>query len=241
MSKPVSSNPEAAASAEFPEEALERFMSEERLSRLDSVLAARTSNLTIVLDDVRNQRNISAVMRSADAFGVRTIHLIGSDFEYSRGVSLGTEQWIDFVRHDSPEAARDALLAEKFSLVVTAPENDPRIPKDSKARSLPVYELPFSERLALVFGNERGGINDALFRSAAYYAYIPMLGFVESLNISVACAITLYSSMIEVRSGTRQVTTLDETESRELRAKWLKRGVQHADAILREISKRGEE
>src|SRR5882757_1229518 len=93
--------PSASSDAEL----LEQFLLPGRVARIDQVLAARTDMLTIVLDGVHNHHNVSAVIRSADAFGIRSIHLIGSQFEYSRGVTLGTERWMDVRKHASVKNA----------------------------------------------------------------------------------------------------------------------------------------
>ena len=229
------SRPTVPADAEL----LEQFLLPGRVARIDQVVAARTDMLTVVLDGVHNHHNVSAVIRSADAFGVRSIHLIGSQFEFSRGVTLGTERWMNLRRHTSVGDALAALQADGFTLVVTAPEDDKRSAATG-AVSLPIYRLPFEQKLAMVFGNEHRGVSPELFDAAKYHAFIPMVGFVESLNISVACAIALFCSMVAVSDG-RRVKTIDAEAQQKLREEWLRTGVRHSDAILREINRRNEQ
>lgn len=223
------------------EKTLEEFMFPERLARLDSVLAQRTSSLTVVLDGVHNYHNISAVIRSADAFGLRTVHLIGKEFEFSKGITLGTEQWMDIQVHESASAALERLHSEGFRLVVTAPEDDLRGEQVPSVQSVPVYNLPFHEKLAVVFGNEKRGVSPELFSAASIHAFIPMVGFVESLNISVACAITLFASMTSGATAERKVQPLSSQERQALRATWLRQGLRNGHAILKEIGRRAEQ
>lgn len=220
------------------ERALEQFMQTERIERFDRVLHQRTKSLTVVLDGVHNHHNISAVIRSADAFGLSSIHLIGEGFSYSKGVTLGTERWLEIVHHPDGETATSRLKEAGYTLVVTAPEDTPR---KTSVQSMPVHALPFERPLAVIFGNERRGVSEALFNAAEIHAFIPMVGFVESLNISVACAITLYSSMISSPERTRQVPLLSAEERESLRAEWLVTGMKKSTLILREIERREEE
>jgi len=212
---------------------LKQFVLDERAARLDSVLVQRSRSLTIVLDRVQNYHNISAVIRSADAFGIADIHLVGEVFEYSRRIALGTERWVELVPHRTPEEALTALRAAGYSLVVLQPEN--HAAQKNLPPSIPVTALPFEQRLALTFGNERDGVSPVLAEAAEIHAFIPMKGFVESLNISVACAICLFCSTISGAHPEQRTTPLSADEQQQLRGRWLKQSVPHAEAILREV------
>lgn len=215
---------------------LSQFILPERLERLEEVLEQRTKSLTVVLDRIRNHHNISAVIRSADAFGLSRVHLIGDSFNFSSGISLGTERWMDLQPHASPLEAIQHLKKEGFKLVVLQPE-DFEVAEGTPA-PMPVSSLPFDEKLALVFGNEKHGVGPEFIESADYYGFIPMCGFVESLNISVACAITLFSSTLPKCKPERQPQLLNEAEKAELRESWLKKDVKNSDIILKEIEMR---
>ena len=225
---------------------LERFVVPQRLQRLESVLSARTNSLTVVLENVRNPHNISAVLRSADAFGINTIHLLGSqsdaEFEYSSGISLGTERWMQLQHHDGADSAIDSLLLQGYEIVVLQPENDTRCLNQNSVKlpvtQLPVTQLPFEKPLALVFGNEHSGVSKQFVERAKYHAFIPMFGFVESFNISVACAITLFCSTISPSTPQRRCQPLADSERENLRAKWLQQSVRGADIILRDVDDR---
>ncbi|MCB0322590.1 MAG: RNA methyltransferase [Bdellovibrionales bacterium] len=215
---------------------LEQFLLPERLERLESVLAARSDTLTVVLDRIRNAHNVSAILRSADAFGLTEVHLVGDTFQHSRGISMGTERWMRLRGHQSPDAAIAALQADGFRIAVLRPEQQ----SETGPKPLPVTALPFQEKLALVFGNELRGVDDRFTDAADIHAFIPMRGFVESLNVSVACAICLFCSTIAPTSPARRTPTLSEDKRRLLRDDWLRAGVRHADVILTELKARQE-
>ncbi len=215
---------------------LERFVVPNRLDRIEQVLDQRTKHLTVVLDNVKNYHNVSAVLRSADAFGVAEVQLVGDAFEVSRGISLGTERWMQLRQHEQAKNAVQWLKEEGFAITILQPEDHQRT--SEKVPSLSVTELPFEKKLALVFGNEHSGVQKEFQDAADYHAFIPMCGFVESFNISVACAITLFCSSIGATKPERRCSPLDEGERDQLRANWLKASVRNSDAILREIEAR---
>lgn len=226
----------SSASSTDADQLLEQFLEPRRLERLERVLADRTQSLTVVLDRVHNYHNISAVIRSADAFGVAELHLIGEGFEYSRGITLGTERWMQLKRHTTAEDALAALRVLDYSLVILQPE-DHQYSKDLPP-SVPVTALPFEKRLALIFGNERDGVAPVLAKAADIHAYIPMKGFVESLNISVACAICLFCSSIAPTNPQKRTSPLTPEQQQELRSMWLRKGIKRSDLILREVAAR---
>lgn len=206
---------------------LEDFVLDRRLERIEQVLEKRSSQLTIVLDEVRNEHNISAVIRSADAFGITEVHLIGKDLRLSPGISLGAERWVETKLYDSATSLVEYLEQRSFTLTLVEPE-------DKQQNSLPVFELPFEKKLALVFGNEHRGVSPELAARATLKTHIPMRGFVESLNISVAAAICLYSSTLPPR----KLPPLGEVEREMLRKSWLKKSIRESDAIEAELKKR---
>ncbi len=217
---------------------LSQFLQPERLSRLESVLDARTTALTVVLDHVKNGHNVSAVLRSADAFGVTRVHLVGDRFEFSSSISQGTERWMQLTKHDSAESAIKELHSQGFKIVVLQPQEHSE--REGKL-ALAVSELPFEQKLALVFGNEGLGVQKAFLDAADIYAYIPMYGFVESLNISVACAICLFSATIASSAPGLRGARISGEERETLKDAWLKNSVRNCDIILREMETRESE
>jgi tRNA (guanosine-2'-O-)-methyltransferase len=164
------------------QEVLEPLSSPARRERLRSVLADRLDSITVLLDAPHDPHNGSALMRSCDAFGVQTLHAIPrvEPFLASRTVSKGTERWVEIHEHRSAGAAIAHFRAAGVELVATHPEGE-----------LLPEELPHIPRLALVLGNEHEGIGEELLAAASRRVRVPMRGFVESLNLSVAAGILL--------------------------------------------------
>jgi len=196
---------------------LEPMVVEPRRARLLSVIEERVASVTVLMDAPHDPHNGAAVLRSADAFGVGTVHVVPrrESFLISTSVAKGTERWVDTIEHATPEAAITTLVDAGFELVATHPKGD-CLPGDLAA-------LP---KLALVFGNEHDGISETLTRAATRAVRIPMRGFVESLNVSVSAAILL-AAATNGRPG-----DLDPETKRLFYARGLYRTVARAGEIL---------
>ena len=156
----------------------------ERLARMRAVLGRRQPDLRVVVEHIRDPHNASAILRTCDALGVHTVHLLYSDQpspEISRAVSSSSHQWLDIRRHSDPRELADALHAEGIPLLVTRRADDAR----------PLVEVDFTGPAAVVFGNEHRGVSDAVAEVADGALWIPMVGMVESFNVSVSAAIVL--------------------------------------------------
>jgi tRNA (guanosine-2'-O-)-methyltransferase len=196
---------------------LEPLVVEPRRARILEVVDGRVGSVTVLMDAPHDPHNGAAVLRSADAFGVQTVHVVPrlEPFLVAGGVAKGTERWVDVELHESPERAVEALECAGFELVATHPKGE-LVPEDLGA-------LP---RLALVLGNEHDGISERLAGAARRSVRIPMRGFVESLNMSVSAAILL-AAATRTRSG-----DLGNRERRRLYARGLYRTVSRAAEIL---------
>ena len=208
---------------------LEDFVLDRRLERIDSVLCQRSSHLTVVLDHVHNEHNISAVIRSADAFGITSVHLVGETVRLSPGISLGAERWVEVQCHKNTSSLLDAL--DGFDLTLVEPAG-------KYSESIPIYELSYERPLALVFGNEHRGVSPELVEIAKTRIHIPMKGFVESLNISVAAAICLFWASVPNSTGEQRLPLLSEGKAATLRENWIKNSIREAEAVERELNKR---
>ena len=198
-------------------EALSRVVTPERLRRLEEVVNARTDEVAVVLDRIADPHNSSAVLRSAEAFGVQQVHAIIGDYGFraSHGVSKGTQRWLDVTRYESAEACAARLKGEGRAIYVAA--------MDGEATPETLCRVP---RLAVVFGNEHRGVSSEMRALADGAFSIPMRGFVESLNVSVAAAITLQAITREGRPR------LEPVRRRELLARFLMNSVKNADEII---------
>lgn len=184
---------------------LEELVREERRARLQAVIDGRLDSVTVVMDAPHDPHNGAAVMRSCDAFGVYTVHVVerSEPFSASNAVAKGAERWVDVVGHEHvPDAV--SALRDDYHLVGTHPQGQ-LLPQD-------LSSIP---RLALVMGNEHDGICDELDAACDDRVRVPMRGFVESLNVSVSAAILLAYST-EGRPG-----DLPELEKRRLYARGL--------------------
>mgnify|MGYP001795284197 CR=1 FL=1 len=190
-----------------------------RWARMQAVAASRSYAVQPVLEAFHDPHNASAVLRSCDAFGIQRVHVVPGEEEFlaARKVSRGTDRWLELVAHEGIAPCLDGLKAQGFEIYVASMEGD-----------VHPAELATVPKVAVVFGNERRGPSPtARALSDGTYA-VPMRGFVESLNVSVAAAITLQAVM-HGRPG-----DLTETERRALEARYLMTTLASAEAILRE-------
>jgi len=192
---------------------------ERRQQRLRSVLSRRQPDLVVVLENVFDAHNASAVLRSCDAVGVLEVHLVYDIEEppesvFARTTSSGTAKWIDIHRHESIEDCYAALRAKELTILVTALRTD----------SQRLYDSDLASPVALIFGNEQRGASEEAVALADGTIYIPMLGVVESLNISVACAVTLYEALRQRQdAGLYDTPRLSDDELESRLGAWLRR------------------
>jgi tRNA (guanosine-2'-O-)-methyltransferase len=203
--------------AEVVIEALSEVVTSKRLQRIQDVARTRTDNLLLVLDRVADPHNSSAVLRSADAFGVQRVHVIVGEqgFRASRGVSKGTHRWLDVVRSETADACARRLRDEGYAIFVAAMGGETHL-----------EDLHMAPRLAVVFGNEHRGVSPEMRDLADGTFSIPMCGFVESLNISVAAAITMQTLAGDGRAR------LPDARRRELEARFLMNSVRNANQVI---------
>lgn len=166
-------------------ETLEPLALDDRRARMWSVIRRRIGSVTVLMDAPHDPHNAAAVLRSCDGLGIPRVHVVprAEEFEVGRTVAKGAERWIEVVRHPTPEQALTALHAQGYTTVATHPEGN----LDPEA----LAQLP---RVAIILGNEHDGLRDALHAGAKESVRIPMQGFVESFNVSVAAAVLLYAA-----------------------------------------------
>lgn len=192
---------------------------ERRLARIDQVLARRQPDLTVVLENVHDPHNVSAVLRSCDAVGVLTVHTVYTVEEapttaFARTTSASAAKWIEVEQHGSIAACYEALRGQGLAIVATT----------VAPGSVDLYEHDVTVPTALVFGNEMRGISEEATAGADRLLAIPMVGMVQSLNISVACAVVLYEALRQRRArGLYEESRLSSSQLAELRSDWRSR------------------
>ena len=189
------------------------FLLPERKERIDRAVANRTRTLTVVMEAFCDPQNVNAVLRTCEAFGVQEVHVVEGPmkpYDRNRKISQNADKWLDVTRWRSTGECLRALRGRGFSVYAT------HLGPGSRALS----ELSFAAKVALVFGNESRGVSgEALALADASYA-IPMRGFVQSLNVSVAAAVSL-AHAVERRERERgRHGDLDEAEAEALRQRF---------------------
>jgi tRNA (guanosine-2'-O-)-methyltransferase len=195
----------------------ERWLAEllrpERLERLRDVLSRRTRYLTVVLEAVDDGHNQAAVLRSAEAFGVQDVTVIEGNkpFAPSKGVTQGSHKWLTLHRQPDIGTAVRTLHAAGYQVYATYLGEG----------AVPIDDVDLSRPTAILFGNEHSGISEEAVRLADGMFYIPMAGFVQSFNISVAAAITLHVLTRRARAIAGDRYLLSPAEKRALFLQWV--------------------
>lgn len=163
-------------------------MTPERRDKLVGVLNKRQDNLTVVLENVFDPHNVSAVMRTCDAVGIQDIYIlntrIGPHKKWGFKSSSSANKWLTTFQFTNTEECF-AALRKKYPTILTT---------HLAANSVSVYDVDFTQRMALVFGNEHSGVSEEAIALSDGNFIIPQIGIIRSLNISVACAVTIYEA-----------------------------------------------
>ena len=209
-------------------EYLEGFLSEARKARFDEVLEQRTRYLTVAMEDVFQLHNTSAVLRSCEVFGLQDLHLIEKQTgrRPDRKIALGAERWVDLYRYGSTLDCLKTLKSKGYHLVATTPD----------LNACPLDDFILDAPTALLFGTEKDGLSKDAMRASDSLLRIPMFGFTESLNISVAAAIILYALTGQMhKSGLSWRLTREEAYA--IRLAWAKKSVKSFPGILSRYKK----
>lgn len=209
---------------------MEPYLTPERQARIRSAVELRTCNVVPVLENIYDRGNVSAVLRSAEAMGYQCAHVIeiGEKFKSANRVTQGADKWLDVKRWKSTVECTRELKAKGFQILATHLDE----------RAKPIGEMDFSKPTAIVFGNEKDGISQEMIAEADQTIIIPMHGFVQSFNISVAAAIGLYHIYMERMRVLGHHGDLSEEEKEILRAEFSLRSSKNPEKLLEEILSR---
>ncbi|CAL66070.1 TrmH family RNA methyltransferase [Christiangramia forsetii] len=202
---------------------LQSFLTPRRKALFEKVLAQRTDHLTVVAQDVYQLHNTSAVVRSCDVFGIQNIHVIEEKIprRIDKEIAMGAQKWVDINRYTSTTTCLKNLKKKGYRIVATSPHDDSQLLED----------FDISTPAALFFGTEKDGLSEEVMREADATVKIPMVGFTESLNISVSAAIILQSLTTKLRkSGVEW--QFSEEEKNLIRMNWTKKTVKNSEEII---------
>lgn len=211
------------------------FVSEHKRALFAEIIALRTLKITVVLEDIYQSHNAAAVLRSCDCFGIQNVHIIENRNEWKPhpDIEQGSSKWLSLFRYSGEEnntaPCLQRLKKKGYAIASTTPH----------AR-MSIDELPVDKPVALVMGNEKEGISDKVKEHSDYLVKIPMYGFTESFNISVATAISLHA--VRVKFEREKVPlSMSEDEKTKVLLEWCKTTVKHSDRIAEEFLRRSQE
>lgn len=204
-------------------EVLSPFVTPERQKRIDEVLSTKTRDVVLVLEDIYDEHNASAVLRTAESFGVLEVHSVERTcgFKVDAQTSMGAHKWIELIKHKSTDMPYRVLSERGYAIYASSIRGD----------ALDLEDVPIDRPIALVFGNEHEGLSPEAQEAANGRFRVPMHGFVESLNVSVATAISMYDVLARKRKSGRPMA-LEPLDRLRLKAAWFARSVRASKLIL---------
>jgi len=209
-------------------EHLSGFITERRLQLFNTLLNLRTRYITVVLEDIYQAHNASAVLRSCECFGVQDVHIIENHNPYkiSPDVALGANKWLSLYRYNHPADntlnALHALKAKGYRIIATTPHKNDCFLED----------FDYTKgKFALLFGSELNGLSSTAISLADEFIKIPMAGFTESLNISVTAALCIHHLTGKIRTVKTIPWRLTPDEQQDIKLCWLKNSIRKSDLL----------
>jgi tRNA (guanosine-2'-O-)-methyltransferase len=207
---------------------LKQFVTDNKQQLIQKIIQHRTRHLTVVLEDLYQPHNASAVIRSCECFGVQDLHVIENTnrFKINKGVVLGSAKWVTLHRYkhvqNNTRLCLEQLKKQGYKIVATT----------LRPGSKPLQDLSLSQKTAICFGSEERGLSDDAHELADERVYIPMLGFTQSFNVSVSAAICL--ALLTDKLHRSDIDwALNEDERTDLTIEWLKKSSTNADKLMK--------
>jgi tRNA/rRNA methyltransferase len=203
---------------------LQNFITEERKQRFLEIISQRTNHFTVAMEDVFQMHNTSAVVRTCEVFGVQQAHSIEGRYgkRLDEKIAMGAQKWVDVFRYDDTQKCIDILREKGYQIVATTPHKDAYLLND----------FDISKKSAFFFGTEKEGLSKKVLAQADTYLKIPMVGFTESLNISVAVAIVLQQLTDKLRRSNIKWQLTDE-ERYSVLEQWTKISVRNVNDVIK--------
>lgn len=204
-------------------EYLKDYLTEHRINRFEQVLGQRTQHFTVATEDVYQLHNTSAVIRSCDVFGIQDIHVVEeiNRKRIDREIAMGAQKWVDVHRYNSISECIRAIKNKGYKIVATTPHKNDSLLQD----------FDISKPSCFFFGRETEGLSDEVIESADSFLKIPMVGFTESLNISVSAAIILQQVTTQLRSSNIS-WQLTQNQKNEKWLDWIRKTIKSYDEIV---------
>lgn len=179
-------------------------MTPERYQRIRDMLAKRQTDLTVCLENVHKPHNVSAVVRTCDAIGIHKVHAVWENqYRVRSGTAMGSQQWVNVDTHENVTDAIGALKAQNMQVLVTHLSD----------KAVDFRDIDYTKPTAILFGQEKYGVTDEAIAMCDQDIVIPMVGMVQSLNVSVAAALVLYEAQRQRQiAGMYDVQHLSEEE-----------------------------
>jgi len=208
---------------------LESYLTDNRKARFKQVLSQRTKHFTVAMEDVYQLHNTSAVMRSCDVFGVQELHVIEEQNvkRIDREIAMGAQKWVDLKRYHSAKECIKVLKSQDYQIVATTPHTNDCLLQD----------FDITKKSCFFFGRETEGLSSDVMDKADVFLKIPMVGFTESLNISVSAAIILQYVTTKLKQSDLQ-WQLSDNEILDKRYDWCAKTIKSMDQILERYKNR---
>ena len=211
-------------------EYLKEFVSQERYNRIQDIARKRTRHLSIVVENLFQSHNMSAILRTAECLGIQDVHIIEHDFEYkiNKQVSLGSQKWLSIYRYNNLEnnimSCLQSLKEKGYKIVATLPCEQEHLLDD----------ISIEMKSAFLFGTELNGLTQEAVAMADEFVKIPIYGFTESYNVSVSVGLTMMNVNERLRKSLIN-WSLSSEEIMDLELDWLKKSIKDSDTIVKQF------
>lgn len=215
-------------------DAFYEIITEAKQEKYDQIAAERTRRLAVVVENLYQEHNASAVMRTCDCFGIQDLHIIERDnkFAVNRDIAMGAGKWVDQYTYSDLKypttKCLNHLKNEGYKIVATTPHTTDNT----------IFNIDLSQPIALIFGTEQHGLTETALSLADEHVNIPMYGFTESFNISVSAALCLQALRNRLEEQKALDWKLNEVEQIALKIEWCKKIIKNPENVERGLRKR---
>jgi tRNA (guanosine-2'-O-)-methyltransferase len=215
-------------------EALYSIITPAKIEKFERIAAERTRHVTVAVENLYQEHNASAVMRSCDCFGIQDLHIIEKDnkFNVNKDIALGAGQWVNHYHYTDilyPTTTCIQTLKDKgYKIASTTPHTD----------AYTINDVPIDEPIAFLFGTEQTGLSEKALDLSDYYVKIPMVGFTESFNISVSAALTINTVRTRLENQENLNWKISKEEQTALKIEWCKNIIKNPENVVKDFMRR---